>query len=60
MRNTKFLEIPPRGQLELRPGGKHLMLLGLKRPLKEGEKIPLTLQFADGTRLALELSVENR
>jgi len=27
------------------PGGLHVMLIGLKRPLKEGDSFPLTLQF---------------
>lgn len=60
MRNVKFLEIPARGRLELKPSGKHLMLLSLKRPLREGETIPLTLYFADGTGLELAVKVQNR
>ncbi|MER3425777.1 MAG: transporter [Thermus sp.] len=53
-------EIPPHGRLELKPGGKHLMLEKLKRPLKVGEKIPLLLRFSDGSTLRLELPVEMR
>jgi periplasmic copper chaperone A len=35
-----------RGQSEtLKPGGKHVMLMGLKQPLKEGDSFPLTLSF---------------
>jgi copper(I)-binding protein len=39
------LEIAPSGSLSLTPGGDHLMLLGLKRPLAPGDRLPVTLQF---------------
>jgi copper(I)-binding protein len=46
MRAQPRIEIPAGGKLELRPGGpQHLMLLDLKRPLKEGNRFPLTLVF---------------
>jgi len=46
MRAQPRIEIPAGGKLELRPGGPlHLMLLDLKRPLKEGNRFPLTLVF---------------
>ena len=34
------------------------MLIGLRQPLKQGEMTPLTLAFADGRTLAIELKVE--
>lgn len=40
------LEIPADGGVRLAPGGHHLMLLGLKAPLKAGERVPATLHFA--------------
>jgi copper(I)-binding protein len=60
MREVRFLEIPAGGWLELRPGGKHLMLTGLKRPLREGERIALTLRFEGGATARLTLTVQNR
>jgi hypothetical protein len=39
------LAIPPAGSLTLKPGGYHLMFLGLKAPLKKGEHIKATLDF---------------
>ena len=60
MRPVEYFEIPPNGRLELRPGGRHLMLEGLKRPLEPGEKVPLLLRFSDGSTLRLELPVEMR
>jgi len=37
------LTVKPGDTVKLEPGGIHLMLMGLKGPLKEGEKFPLTL-----------------
>jgi copper(I)-binding protein len=45
MRKLEALDVPPEGSVELEPGGIHLMLLGLTRPLLEGEEIQLTLRF---------------
>jgi periplasmic copper chaperone A len=60
MRSVEFLALPKNGKLELRPGGKHLMLMGLKRPLKEGERIPLNLKFRDNIQMRVELTVLRR
>ncbi len=40
------IEIAPHAKAELKPLGAHVMLMGLKQPLKEGETFPLTLTFA--------------
>jgi copper(I)-binding protein len=45
MRKVHGLEIPPRGAVELKPGGVHLMLLGLTESLVAGEGLDLTLHF---------------
>lgn len=39
------LLLKPRAITELRPGGYHLMLIGLKRPIKEGDELALELTF---------------
>ena len=46
MEGLDGLEIPARASVELKPGGLHVMLMGLKRPLKEGEQFSLHLVFA--------------
>jgi periplasmic copper chaperone A len=58
MREVRVLEVPAGGMFELKPGGAHLMLMDLKRPLKKGEKVPLTLRLENGGALALEMTVE--
>lgn len=39
------LEIPAGGEMVLKPGGRHVMLMKLKQPLKEGKKFTLTMIF---------------
>ena len=45
MREVEGVDLPPGGRVELRPGGLHVMLLDLTRPLLEGEDVVLTLLF---------------
>lgn len=51
------IEVPAGGQVELRPGGLHVMLIGLTRDLNVGDKFPLTLRFASGATLTVEAEV---
>jgi copper(I)-binding protein len=58
MENVQNLEIPAGGVLELKPGGNHLMIIGLRSHPKEGERVRLTVQFAPGDqRLDVDLPV---
>ena len=62
MRKLPGLALPAGKEVALRPGGEHLMLLGLKRPLSAGRNLPLTLviEQRDGQRTHLEVSAEIR
>jgi copper(I)-binding protein len=53
------LELQPGQPAELRPGGYHLMVTGLKQPLPAGSSLPVTLRFVDrdGREGSLELAV---
>ena len=51
------LEIAPGRSVTLAPGGYHLMLIGLKRPLKPGDQAPLTLQFERAGPVRIHLTV---
>jgi len=48
MREVKTIELPAGKRVELGASGYHLMLVGLKAPLKEGDTIPLTLSIKSG------------
>jgi periplasmic copper chaperone A len=50
------LTVPAAGVVTLGPGGRHLMLLGLHRPLVAGERIALTLDLTGGA-LAVDVPV---
>lgn len=41
--------IPAGGELVLQPGGNHLMLMGLKSPVRPGDDVKLSLTFGDGS-----------
>jgi periplasmic copper chaperone A len=46
MRRIESLEIPAGGSVELKPGGYHIMMIELTAPLKAGDKVEITLNFA--------------
>ena len=51
------LEIPPGATVALAPGGFHLMMMGLKAPLKEATRVPVTLVFEKAGKIDVELQV---
>jgi len=53
------LAIPAGGRIALKPGGYHLMLIGLKQPLRRGAMVPVTLDFAKAGSLKLSFRVES-
>lgn len=58
MRKIEKIDIPAKGMTELKPGGLHIMLIGLKEQLKPGMKVSLTLKFADGSESSVEAPVQ--
>ena len=54
----KGLTIEPGKTVKLAPGGYHLMLMDLKNPLKQGDKVPLTLEFEKAGKVTLSLDVQ--
>jgi periplasmic copper chaperone A len=54
----KGLAIEPGKTVKLAPGGYHLMLMDLKAPLKQGDKVPLTLEFEKAGKVTLSLDVQ--
>lgn len=45
---VESVELPADTEVSLKPGGLHLMLIGLKEALKEGQDVPVTLTFSSG------------
>jgi hypothetical protein len=54
----KGLVIEPGKTVKLAPGGYHLMLQDLKGAFKEGEKVPVTLEFEKAGKVAVSLDVQ--
>lgn len=51
-------EVPAGGRLELKPGGKHLMFVGLTTPLTAGSEIEITLVFEKAGEIAVKAPVQ--
>ena len=49
--------VPAKGALELKPGSYHIMFMGLKRQLRQGERFPVTLRFQRAGSVTVQVSV---
>lgn len=58
MREIKDLPLPAGKTTELKPGGMHIMLFGLKKAVKEGEKITLQLTLEDNKKQRQQVEVQ--
>lgn len=54
------ITVPARGEVELEPGGLHLMLMNPSTDLAAGDKLAMTFDFADQPPLTLEVTVRDR
>jgi copper(I)-binding protein len=60
MREVTAIDIKPKEKIAMQPGnGYHLMLIGLKAPLKAGDKLPLTLTFRKAGKVKTTITVED-
>ena len=60
MRPVTFVDCPPGSTVRSEPGGLHVMLVGLERPLTAGMQYPLSLTFQDGGVLDVVVTVSAR
>src|SRR5258708_1254758 len=58
MRPLPAIDVKAGSRAEFKPGGMHLMLIGLKAPLKEGQTFTLTLTFEKAGALETTVTVE--
>lgn len=58
MRPVPSIEIKAKGEAVLKPGGLHVMLIDLKAPMKEGDIVPITLNFDDGSSKQVDAKVQ--
>jgi copper(I)-binding protein len=52
------IAVPARSTLELKPGSFHIMFMGLKRPLRQGERFPVTLRFERAGSVTVRVLVQ--
>ena len=57
MEHVDGIDIPANGKLVMKPGGYHIMLMGLNQPLKEGDEIELTLSFEKAGEVKVKAKV---
>jgi len=58
MRAVKGIDLKPGATVELCPGGYHVMLEDLKRPLQQGEQFPMLLTFEKAGAVEIKVKVE--
>ena len=54
------IPVPANGKAELKPGGFHVMLIGLTRELKAGDKVQLTLNFEKAGKVPVTAEVKEQ
>lgn len=58
MRQVQKISVPANGTTALKPGGYHIMLIGLTRKIKSGDVVDLALEFDDGSKQAIKAEVK--
>lgn len=58
MSEVKGLKVPVDGKVTMKPGGYHVMLINLKKPLQKGQTVPLTITFSAGQEVIVEAKVK--
>lgn len=58
MRPVRDIAVPAGETVRLRPGGLHVMLIGLTEPLRQGATVPLTLRFESAGEATVQLEIQ--
>jgi periplasmic copper chaperone A len=57
MNELPAVNIDPGASVTFEPNAMHIMMIGLKQQLKEGQTLPLTLQFEKAGKIDLQVSI---
>jgi periplasmic copper chaperone A len=60
MRQVDGIALPAGQKVELKPGGLHVMFIGLKQPLALGGKVPVTLKFEQAGEVKVDFEIASR
>lgn len=55
---TDGIAVPAKGAVELKPGGYHIMFMGLRRQLRQGDRFPVTLRFQRAGNVTVQFAVQ--
>jgi periplasmic copper chaperone A len=58
MREVRSVELEPGAEIIFKPGEMHMMMVGLKQPLIEGQTLPLTLHFENAGNIEVTVPIE--
>jgi len=58
MREVEAVDLPAGKKIVFEPGGYHIMLLGLKKKLVEGERFALTLEFEKAGKITVDIAID--
>lgn len=58
MRRVPQIDLPAGSSTELKPGSLHVMLIGLKQPLQDGDAVNVTLQFDNGQKQTVSMHAQ--
>lgn len=57
MRRLDGVDLPAGGEVTFKPGGPHIMFIGLHKPLKKGDRFPVTVMFEKAGNQTVEVTV---
>lgn len=57
MQRLPLINLAPNQKLNFMPGGRHIMLINMKQPLKAGDKVPLSLKFRKAGTITVQADV---
>lgn len=60
MRQVPAIDVPANGELKLKPGSYHIMLIGLNRPLVAGETLPIKVKFEKAGEVTVNAKVKDK
>ena len=59
MQQVESVAVPAAAQVEFKPGGHHVMMFDMTKPLVAGEQFPLTLRFEKAGEITVEVDVRD-
>ena len=60
MYQVQAMDVPADGELQLKPGSYHIMLIGLNRPLVAGEMLPIKVKFEKAGEVTVNAKVKDK